>query len=192
MSWLGPESFREVRQRYRHALKETLWWFLEDEGEAERVTAGAFEQTERQWKAIEGEANVLSLLAQAAVDQCERLLPRPWNQISRRIPTVYQIEANLIQFRFEQRVAAMRTMLEAMRASIREAGRDPAADTDLNELEAGVERLVAQYYNQRLPWDDGENPLGGGALCPVMPPDPMRGPGGGRTFAEALAPARNP
>jgi hypothetical protein len=183
-----------VRKRYRDALFEAVLWYLEDDRETEVVVAGALEQAERQWGALEGEANVLHLLAMAAVDQIERLLPRPWNRLSRRVPTVAQLTESLSLYQFDRRVAEMRAMLDVMKASARERGGDTEGGAQIAELEAMMDRLVSTFYKGRLPWDEdgGDDPQFGGAVCPVTVPPPMRGPGEGRTFSEALAPARNP
>lgn len=189
MSWLVPESFVEVRKLYREPLNEAVLWYLEDEPETELVVGGTLDQAERQWAALEGEANVIHLLSVAAVDQIERLLPRPWNRVGRRVPTVGQMEASLSAYRFEKRVAAMRATVEVLKGSIREGGAT-ADQADIAELERIIDQMVATFYKAHLPLDD--DPEFGGAVCKAAVPPPMRGPGGGRTFDEALAPPRSP
>ena len=194
-----PDDVRKAQEThlqfltYRPLLLRALRYFLENEGEAELVTIGAFEQAERQWSALEGEANIRQVIANAADDQCALLLPRVEGEPERRAPQAAEIFRHLAWYDWERRIEGIELQLSVLRASLREAG-TPEADSDmLVELQARFDELVKNLFRSRLGMSaDDDEPAGGGVACEVPVPPPHRGPGGGRTFEEALMPARNP
>lgn len=190
------QAFVEFRESCREPLLSALTYFLEDDGEVTRVAKQAWEQAARQWNALEGEVNPTNLIAQAAVDQCERLLPRPMGEPERRVPTeadlVRHLEWNLLNHRAgrlahyiisrEQSELSDPTRIqEALLGSL---------DESSPETKEAVERLIAELM--KLRFGDLEDGTGGAMPCLVTSPPPFRGPGDGRTFDEALAAPRNP
>jgi hypothetical protein len=189
MSWSTPESFDEVKRLYRPVVQEAVQFYLDNRIEAAWVTARTFEQARRVWEAAEGEVSPLEVLARCAVFQCGLLLPRLPGLPRRRVPTEEQLFRYLEVPRFERLLEAIDTRIAVARASAREAGID--VTEDLARLEELRERMIEDFYSRRLRLDeDGE--AGGGIGCLTAPPSPRRGPGGGRTFEEALALPRNP
>lgn len=196
-----PESdaSRELRQRfqlskdrYRPGLERALRYFLESETEAALVTGGALEQAERQWVALEGEANPLHLIGLAAADQCELLLPRPEGDAPRRVPTALQLIRHLEWFDWEQRIEALKLAIAVREASVREAERRPEDDAEVAELQEKLDSLISLLFRAQLGLSDEDENAGGGIPATVTPEPPGRGPGEKRTVDEALALARNP
>jgi hypothetical protein len=184
-----PLTFAAVRTLYRAALREALVFYLESEGEAELVLRRTFEQAERVWDASENEVGVLELLARTAAFQCDLLIPRRDSLPKRQAPTDAQLYRYLERYRLERRIAELEARMEAVRATAREEGVD--GDQRLEALEKGHDAMIEQFYRRWYDFGD-DDPANGsvGSLLPVIPP--RRGPGGGRTFEEALAPPCNP
>lgn len=186
--WRTPQTFAELREQYREGLTQAVRYFLEDDDETAVVVRQTFEQAERVFDASEGEVSALELLARTARFQIGLLLPRPEDKPERWVPTEEQLFRQLEAFRIERRIAEMEARIAALTAQARESGDD--VSQRLAQMEYVRDSLLQQFYNAKLRLDDGE--AGGAVGVPVVVPPPQRGPGGGRTFEEALAAPRNP
>jgi hypothetical protein len=187
--WETVRTFGEIRALYRAAVRESLAFYLESEGEAELVLRRTFEQAERVWDALDNEIGILELLARTAAFQCGLLMPRRDNLPKRRVPTDAQLYRYLERYRLERRIAELEARMEAVQASAREAGVD--VEQRLETIRAGHDAMIQQFYRRWYDFGDEDQANGAvGCLLPVTPP--RRGPEGGRTFDEALAPPRDP
>jgi hypothetical protein len=93
--------------------------------------------------------------------------------------------------RFERLLEEIDARIEALRAAARESGSAEVSVADWTRLERARERMIAEFYGRHLRL--GEDDASGGAIgSRIAPPPPRRGPGGGRTFEEALASPRSP
>jgi len=184
---------QSLPQQYLPLLHRALLFFLEDIDEARTVTDGAIEQAARQWAALEAEGNPMHVLGVAAADQCELLLPRSANRPGRRVPTSEQIVRHIEFYDWEQRLARVEVAIDVRRASVLENGGVPDEDAELLELKTRHVELLRNLLQVRLRLNsDDDEAAGGGLAAEIKIPPPEKGPGGGRTFGEALEPARNP
>lgn len=186
--WKSPQTFAELRERYRDGLTAAVSYFLEDANETAFVIRQTLEQAERVWKAADGEISGLELLARTAKFQIDLLVPRPADGPQRWVPTETQIFKQLEAYRTERILASLDAKIAAAQAEVREAGEDWSKE--VVQLRSIRDEIITRFYNTKLRLDDGE--AGGAVGVPVTAPPPMRGPGDGRTFEEALAAPCNP
>lgn len=188
------ETFEEIRAEYTIPLESAIRGYVQTEDEVKFVAAGTLAHAARVWQVAEGEVSSLELLASLAVEQIERLLPRSPEAEERLIPTPKQIFRYLARHRVERLIEDMERQLERLRIGIQESIHEVPASTyqEIATLEQLRNEVMRQFYNGLLRLDDDDSSEGDAMGARITPPLPVRGPGAGRTFDEALALARNP
>jgi hypothetical protein len=183
---LTPTTFADAERVYRKPLWDAVWFYLEDDRETDIVVNGAMEQSARVFEASEGEINPLEVFARTAAYQVQLLLPRQEDRPDRREPSERQLFLHLELFRMERLIERKREQVERLRAASQESETDVSAI--LVRLESELTEMLNAFYNYRLRLDDEDKGGEGGAIgVPPDEPPPVRDPGAGRTFEEALA-----
>lgn len=183
---LAPTIFADAERVFRQPLWDAVRFYLEDDQETEIVVNGTMEQAARVFEASEGEINPLEVFARTAAYQVQLLLPRQDDRPDRREPTEKQLFLHLELFRMERLIERKREQIERLRAASQESETD--VSVILSRLESELTEMLNAFYNYRLRLDDEDKGGEGGAIgVPPDEPPPVRDPGAGRTFEEALA-----